>query len=181
VEAADRAFGGLDVLVNNAGIIHMADVVETTDGVWRDTMAVNLDAVFYLCRAAIPVMRAQGGGAIVNVASNWAVVAAKRAAAYCASKAAVVQLTKALAIDHAGDHIRVNAVCPGDTDTPMFDVGLEPGEDPLESRRLAAETIPLGRIAQPGEIARAVLFLASDASSFTTGTSLLVDGGYTAM
>lgn len=180
VDKALERFSRLDVLVNNAGVIHIADLVETSDDDWRHTMAVNLDAVFFLSRAAIPVMRTQGGGAIVNIASNWAVVAAKRAAAYCASKAAVLHLTRALALDHAEDNIRVNAVCPGDTDTPMFDAGLEAGDDPAESRRLAGLTFPLGRIAMPSEVAKAVLFLASDASSFTTGTSLLVDGGYTA-
>lgn len=181
VDRAVERFGKLDVLVNNAGVIHMADIVETSDDIWRETMAVNVDAVFHLCRAAIPVMRTNGSGAIVNISSNWAVVAATRAVAYCASKAAVLQLTKALAVDHAADNIRVNAVCPGDTDTPMFDAGLEPGDDPAESRRIAAEAFPMGRIAQPGEIAKAVLFLASDDSSFTTGTSLVVDGGYTAV
>lgn len=180
VDATMDRLGRLDVLVNNAGVIHMADVVETTDAQWRETMAVNLDAVFFLCRAAVPAMRRGGGGAIVNISSDWAVVAARQAVAYCASKAAVLHLTRALALDHAQDNIRVNAVCPGDTDTPMFDAGLDSEADAAEARRLAGLAHPLGRIATPEEVARAVLFLASDAASFTTGTSLLVDGGFTA-
>ncbi len=179
-EAVSR-FGGLDVLVNNAGVIHRVSAPETSDEQWRETMAINVDAVFYLCRAAIPVMEKQGGGAIVNVASDASLIAAPDMAAYCASKGAVLQLTRAMAIDHAAQGIRVNAVCPDNVDTPMLEE---------EARQLGAAygdylaaadaAIPLGRVAQPEDVADAVLFLASDRAAMITGIGLPVDGGVTA-
>lgn len=181
IEATLNRFGRIDVLVNNAGILHRASADATTDDQWYETMRVNLDAVFFLSRAVVPGMRAQGGGQIINIASDWGLVGGARAAAYCASKGGVVLLTKAMALDHAGDNIRVNAVCPGDTDTPMLDREIaSDGADPAQLRKDYAGEIPLGRIADPREVAAAVRFLASDEASFITGAALPVDGGNTA-
>ena len=182
VDATLDRFGRLDVLINNAGIIHYADAVETTDDQWSDTIAVNLTAAFRMSRAAIPAMREQGGGAIVNIASDWALVGGKRAVAYCASKGGLLLMTKAMALDHAGENIRVNAVCPTDVDTPMLDYELElSGLGRAEGLAKAGEAIPIGRVGTPDDVARAVLFLASDQASFLTGVGLPVDGGITAM
>ncbi len=181
VEATHERLGGLDVLVNNAGIIHRGSAEETNDGQWADTIAINLSAVFYLSRAALPVLRARGGGVIVNIASDWGLVGAKRALAYCASKGAVVQMTRAMALDHAHENIRVNAICPGDTDTPMLDAeALERGQDPAEARREIAAAVPLGRIGSPEEIAKLTAFLVSDGAAYMTGATLAIDGGNTA-
>jgi NAD(P)-dependent dehydrogenase (short-subunit alcohol dehydrogenase family) len=179
--ATASAFGGLDVLVNNAGIIHRANAEETTERQWRETMTVNLDAVFYLSRAALPLLRKRGGGAIVNIASDWGLVGGARAVAYCASKGAVVLLTKAMALDHAGENIRINAVCPGDTDTPMMDVeALQRGRDPAEARRRAAAEMPTGRLIAPEEVAKLVAYLASEPARQITGAAFPIDGGSTA-
>jgi len=175
VFTALQNFGRLDVLVNNAGALHRGDAVNTTDAQWDDLMAVNVAAVFRLSRAVVPVMRAQKSGVIINVASDWGLVAAQGAAAYGASKGAVVQLTRSMAADHARDGIRVNAVCPGDTDTRM----LDPGDDAGRPARLQAmaDAIPLGRVGQPRDVAAAIAFLASDDAAFITGAMLPVDGG----
>lgn len=170
--------GRLDVVVNAAGIIRRATVVDTTEEDWDRTMAVNVRSIFLMARAAVPVMARQGGGCFVNIASNWGLAGGAQAAAYCASKGAVVQLTKALAIDHGPQQIRVNCICPGDVDTPMLrgeakQLGVSYEKFLEESGR----PVPLGRVATPDDIARAALFLASDAASFMTGTPLLVDGG----
>lgn len=181
VAHAVDTLGRLDLLVNNAGIIYRASAEQTTDEQWRLTMAVNVDAVFHASRAAIPVMRAQGGGAIVNIASDWGLVGGESAVAYCASKGAVVLMTKAMALDHAREGIRVNAVCPGDCDTPMLDTeAAQRGVDPAESRREAAEAVPLGRIGRPEEVAKLVAYLASEAAAFITGAAIPIDGGSTA-
>ncbi len=181
VAAALERFGGLDVLVNNAGVIHRASTPETTDAQWRETMAVNVDAVFHMCRAALPAMTRQGGGAIVNVASDASLIATQRMAAYCASKGAVLQLTRAMALDHAADGIRVNAVCPDNVDTPMLTLeARQLGIDPAEHLAASDKAIPLGRVARPEDVADAILFLASDRAAMITGVGLPVDGGYTA-
>lgn len=178
--ALDR-FGRLDVLINNAGIIHYATAEETSDDMWRQTMTVNLDAAFRLSRAAIPAIRKQGGGAIVNIASDWALVGGKRAVAYCASKGALLQMTKAMALDHAKENIRVNAVCPTDVDTPMLEIEFRTmGLDRKDGLAQAGETIPLGRVGTPEDVAKSVLFLASNDAAFLTGVGLPVDGGVTA-
>jgi NAD(P)-dependent dehydrogenase (short-subunit alcohol dehydrogenase family) len=169
--------GGLDVLFNNAGIIRRASVLETSEEEWDWVMAVNVKSVFLLSKYAIPVMAQAGGGVIINTASGWGLVGGRKAAAYCASKGAVVLLTKAMALDHGQQNIRVNCICPGDTDTPMLrDEARQLGEP--DDRFLAeAAQRPLQRIGRPEDIAQAALYLASDASSFVTGATLVVDGG----
>jgi NAD(P)-dependent dehydrogenase (short-subunit alcohol dehydrogenase family) len=176
--AATLAWAGrLDVVVTSAGIVRRATVLETSEAEWARVMATNVTSVFLVARAAIPAMRATGGGAIVTIASAWGLVGGRRAAAYCASKGAVVQLTRAMALDHAADRIRVNCVCPGDTDTPMLRTEAAELGEPIETFLEAAARRPLGRVGRPEEIARAALFLASDAASVVTGATLVVDGG----
>jgi NAD(P)-dependent dehydrogenase (short-subunit alcohol dehydrogenase family) len=172
-----RELGGVHVLFNNAGIIRRASVLDVTEDEWDEVMAINVKSVFLMSRVVIPVMAKAGGGSIVNTASGWGLAGGARAAAYCASKGAVVLLTKAMAIDHGGQKIRVNCICPGDTDTAMLrSEARQLGE--AEDRFLSgAARRPLGRVGTPEEIAQAALYLASDASSFVTGTALVVDGG----
>ncbi|MFQ5742296.1 MAG: SDR family NAD(P)-dependent oxidoreductase [Acidobacteriota bacterium] len=172
-----ETLGGLDILFNSAGIIRRASVLETSEEEWNRMMEVNVKSIFLLSRCAIPVMVAAGGGTIINTASGWGLVGGPRAAAYCASKGAVVLLTKAMALDHGADNIRVNCICPGDTDTPMLrDEARQLGES-CDRFLAAAARRPLQRVGHPEEIARAALYLASDAASFVTGTSLVIDGG----
>jgi NAD(P)-dependent dehydrogenase (short-subunit alcohol dehydrogenase family) len=171
------ALNGLDILFNNAGIVRRGSVLEVSEEEWDHVMAVNVRSVFLLSKYAIPVMARAGGGVIVNAASGWGLVGGPRAAAYCASKGAVVLLTKSMAIDHGLENIRVNCLCPGDTDTPMLrDEARQLGQSEELFLQEAAQR-PLGRIGTPDEVARAVLYLASDASSYVTGTALIVDGG----
>jgi NAD(P)-dependent dehydrogenase (short-subunit alcohol dehydrogenase family) len=170
--------GGLDILVNNAGILYTANALDTSDEQWLDTMAVNVTALFYLSRAAVKHMRAAGGGAIVNVASEWGLNGEANHVAYCASKGAVVQITRCMALDHARDHIRVNSVCPGEIHTRMVDdILAKRGGNMADQLRELAAGIPLRRLAHPIEVARCVHFLASDLASYVTGTNLSVDGG----
>ena len=177
VQQTVARFGGLDVLLNNAGIIIRRSVVELDEADWDRVMDVNAKSVFLMSKFAIPVMRSSEGGTIINVSSGWGLVGGAKAAAYCASKGAVVLLTKAMAVDCGPDGIRVNCLCPGDTDTPLLrDEARQLGAS--ESSFLAdAARRPLGRVGSPQDIARAALFLASDASSYITGTTLVVDGG----
>ncbi len=178
VEAVTGAFGGLDILVTAAGMIRRHTALETSDAEWDEVVAVNLTAVFRCCRAAIPRMRERGGGAIVTVGSGWSLVAGPRAVSYAATKAAVANLTRALAIDHGPDGIRVNCVCPGDTDTPLLrDEFHQLGERVEDGLAGSARGRPLGRVGSPDEIAAAILYLASDEAAFVTGTTLVVDGG----
>lgn len=180
VAAAVAHFGRLDGLVNNAGILLRRDVLHCTDDEWERVMATNVTAVFRHARAAVRQMKVQAsGGAIVNVASDWGLVGAHNAVAYAASKGAVVQLTRSMALDHARDGIRSNAVCPGDTDTEMLTLGTDPAVRPEVIANLAA-ALPLGRVATPNDIAAAVAFLLSDDAAFITGVCLPVDGGNTA-
>jgi NAD(P)-dependent dehydrogenase (short-subunit alcohol dehydrogenase family) len=181
VERTLSRFGRLDVLVNNAGIARAGTVPETTDAIWEETLETNLGAAFRLSRAALRPMLAQQSGAIVNIASDWGLVGGLRAAAYCASKGGLVLLTRAMALDHARQGIRINAVCPTDTDTPMMlEDFAERGVDVEQGRRESIAEIPMGRMAEANEVAEAVCFLASDAASFLTGVALPIDGGATA-
>lgn len=178
VEEAARMPGGLRILVNNAAAFYpISKITEVADTDWQSLLAVNLSGALYLCRAAIPHMQRAGGGSIINVASQLGSVAAPGRAMYSTTKAALIQLSRSLAVDHAADGIRVNSLSPG----------------PVASDRIIARygslqktderfhvMIPLGRAGRPAEIARAALFLACDDSSFMTGADLLVDGGYTA-
>jgi len=174
-------FGRLDVLVNNAGISIAASALETSDEQWDATLETNLSAAFFLSREALRPMLRQRAGAIVNVASDWGLVGGERAAAYCASKGGLVLLTRAMALDHAKHGIRINAVCPGDTDTPMMlEDFRQRGVSAEDGASAAAQQIPMGRMATAAEVARAVCFLASDAASFVTGVALPVDGGHSA-
>ena len=170
--------GGLDVLVNNAGILYSATALDTTDEQWLDTMAVNVNALFYLSRAAIRYMKHQGRGAIVNIASEWGLNGEPKHVAYCASKGAVVQITRCMALDHARDNIRVNSVCPGEIHTQMVDDILsQKGGDLQRNLQELAAGIPMRRLASPAEVAWCVHFLASDRASYVTGANLPVDGG----
>ncbi|WP_298284012.1 SDR family NAD(P)-dependent oxidoreductase [Acidocella sp.] len=172
VDWAEATAGRLDVLVNNAGILFQGDALACTDAQWDQTMLVNVTAVFRLSRAALGLL-GRARGVIVNVASDWGLVAADAAVAYGTSKGAVVQLTRSMAKDHARQGVRVNAVCPGDTDTAML--RAEAGS---EARMAAlAAAIPLGRLGRPEDVAAAIAFLASDEASFITGAALAVDGG----
>ena len=176
-----KRLGRLDVLINNAGIIYRGTVADCSDVEWDDIVAVNMTAVFRLSRAAVRRMRVQGGGTIVNIASDWGLVGGRNAFAYCASKGAVVQMTRAMAVDHAKDNIRVNCVCPGDVDTPMLASGIaKRGMTHEQGLKYLGDQVPLSRVARPEEIAKAVVFLACDASSYMTGAMLAVDGGNTA-
>ena len=170
--------GGLDILVNNAGILYTADALGTSDEQWLDTMAVNVNALFYLSRAAVRHMKSAGKGAIVNIASEWGLNGEANHVAYCASKGAVIQITRCMALDHARDNIRVNSVCPGEIHTRMVDdILAKRGGDPARNLRELAAGIPMRRLAQPAEVARCVHFLASELASYVTGTNLSVDGG----
>jgi NAD(P)-dependent dehydrogenase (short-subunit alcohol dehydrogenase family) len=177
--ALDR-HGRLDVLVNCAGIIHRADALGTSDESWRRVMAVNVDGVFFMSRAAVGPMKARGQGVIVNFGSIWGGVGAAGVAAYCASKGAVHNLTRAMALDHVRDGIRINAVCPGEVNTPMLASGRAVPPTAEDLRKLGEAVVPMGRLADPAEIARVVVFLASDAASYMTGSMVTIDAGYTA-
>jgi len=177
VQMTVEHLGGLEILFNNAGIIRRANVVETTEMEWDRVLAVNLRSVFLMSKYAIPVMAAGGGGVIVNTASGWGLVGGRQAAAYCASKGAVVNLTRAMALDHGEQNIRVNCVCPGDTDTGMLQEEARQLGIAKEQFFAQAADRPLKRIGRPEDIAQAVLYLVSDRAAFVTGTVLVVDGG----
>lgn len=176
-EAVAPAVAGLDVLANVAGIGSTQSAPDTPLEVWEDVFAVNARGTFLTCKHAIPDMAARGGGAIVNVASVAALVGLRNRAAYCASKGAVVALTRALAVDHVGEGIRVNAVCPGTVDSPWVRRLVEEVGESLDALRARQ---PLGRLGTPEEIAEAVVYLASDRAGFVTGSVLTIDGGLTA-
>jgi len=180
IDTGVERFGRLDVLVNNAGYGITGTVVATDEAAWDALMAVNVRGVFLCSKYAIPVMKTNGGGVIVNTASVVASVGIADRAAYCASKGAVAALTRAIAVDHVGDGIRCNAIAPGTIDTPYFDEILQNSADPAATRKALAARQLLGRLGTPEEIATGILFLASDESRFATGTILTLDGGMTA-
>ena len=184
VEQTLSAFGHVDILFNNAGIVTSGTAETTSDEVWNDTIAINVTAVWRMCKLVLPYMKQQGHGVIVNNGSDWSVVAGRDAFPYIASKGAIGLMTKAMALDYARANIRVNAVCPGDTFVDRWvEKGYFEGSDPVsieEAMKESSAYIPMGRFGKPEEIAKAVLFLASDDSSFMTGHLLLVDGGNTA-
>jgi 3alpha(or 20beta)-hydroxysteroid dehydrogenase len=170
IGAAEERFSHLDVLVNNAGVVRVAPVVEESDEGWQTTMAVNATGVFYGMRAAIPALRRNGGGSIVNIASIYGPVGAPGYVAYTASKGAVLAMTKVAALEHAQEGIRVNAICPGPVRTPMSE----------QEGDASVDVTPLRRRAEPAEISAAVAFLASDDAAYITGAEIAVDGGYLA-
>jgi NAD(P)-dependent dehydrogenase (short-subunit alcohol dehydrogenase family) len=179
VEAVARAeaLGGVDILVNVAGIGSTTNAPDTALDVWEQVMAVNARGTFLSCKHAIPPMVKRGKGAIVNVASVAGLVGLPNRAAYCASKGAVISLTRALAVDHVASGIRVNAVCPGTVDSPWVRRLVEEVGESLEALRARQ---PMGRLGTPEEIAEAIHYLASDAAAFVTGTAFVIDGGLTA-
>ena len=176
VEATVNQHGRLDILFNGAGILAYGTVLDTAEDAWNRMISINLTGTYLCCRAVIPHMIQQGRGAIINVSSTaGGHDAVPRAVAYVASKGGVAMLSRAMAIDHAKQGIRVNAICPGPTDTPMLRKAMT-----SEELDAFAKTFPMGRLGQPEEIANAALFLASDDASFVTGSLLYVDGGQTA-
>ncbi len=172
--------GRIDILVNNVGVGLAGRVDQTEESDWDRIMAVNLKGVFLGCKFAIPYMRQQGGGVIVNTASTVGLVGVPERAAYCASKGGVIALTRAMALDHVGEGIRVNCVAPGAIDTPLVRAYMTRHPDPEGLWKELVSRHPMGRLGTPEEIARAILYLASDESSFVTGSVLIVDGGWTA-
>lgn len=182
IEATLAAYGRLDVLFNNAGIVTQGTLEETSEEDWARTFDVNVKGSYLMMKGVLPIMRGQGGGVIVNNASDWGIVGGPHYTAYSASKGAVVLLTKSVALEVARDHIRVNAVCPGDTYVERWRVDERHNASGDFAAELQAmgEDLPIGRVGTVEEIANAVLFLASDESSFMTGATLIVDGGHTA-
>ena len=177
IETAVKQLGGIDILLNNAGIIPRGTILETTDDMWFSAMDVNLNAAFFLCRAAIPHMQQAGGGAIVNTSSTWGVYPGPAHVAYCTSKGALAALTKNLGRDHAPDNIRVNAVCPNEIDTPMLRSGfVRRGIDPENAIEELGKTVPLGHVAKPKEIADVIAFLASAEAGYICGETVEVSG-----
>lgn len=179
VDETARQLGGLDGLVTCAGVAGRGTVASTEPDEWDRIFSVNVRGTYLAARAGIPHLRDAGGGAIVLVASQLGLVAAANAAAYCASKGAVVQLARAMAIDHAGEGIRVNAVCPGPTDTPLLDPYFAGAADPAGERRRYEAAQLHGRLVTPEEVAEAITYLLSPGAASTLGAALVVDGGYT--
>lgn len=180
VEKTLQAFGRIDILFNNAGVYYHNTVVDCTEEEWDLTLDINLKGTYLMSKFVLPTMIAQGSGVIINNSSGWGLVGGNEAAAYCASKGGVVLLTKAMAIDHSSQGVRINCVCPGDVDTPMLTEDARQRGQPWKEYLVNASHRPLGRIGKPEEIAKAALFLASEDSSFITGAVLAVDGGGTA-
>ena len=177
-DRAAQALGGLDILVNNAGVMRRGSITSATDDDFKISMAVNVEAPFRLCRAAIPIMARAGGGAIVNVASCWGVHPGPNHPVYIMSKAALASLTQCLGRDHASQNIRVNAVCPNEVDTAMLRTGFAiRGLDPEQGIEELNASVPLGRIASPEDIADVVVFLASDRARYMCGSLVEVNGG----
>ena len=175
---ATDALGGLDILINNAGIIRRGKITEATDDDFKSTMAVNIEAPFRLCRSTIPILAKNGGGSIVNIASCWGLNPGPDHPIYIMSKAALASFTQCLGRDHAHQNIRVNAVCPNEVNTPMIRSGFSiRGLDPEKAIKELNESVPLGRIAEPDDISDVILFLASDEARYMCGSLVEVNGG----
>jgi len=179
VAACVRRFGRLDILVNNAGTAMMKSVPETSLAEWNHVLATNLTSVYLFSHFAIPEMERLGGGSVINVASEAGIVGFRGYAAYSASKAAIVNLSRAMALDHAARGIRVNSVCPGSIETPLLEAYYRAFPDPAAEREADAAAHPLG-IGQPADVAWGILYLASDQARYVTGHALVIDGGFTA-
>ncbi len=180
IAATVKRFGQLNVVVNNAGAALVADAEKTSDDEWQRILDVNLTGTFLVSRAALPEFRRAGGGAIVNIGSVLGLVARKDRAAYCAAKGGVTSLTKAMALDHAHEKIRVNCICPSIVETPLGTASLASTGDLEEARRVRAREIPLGRLGRPEDVAELAVYLASDEASWVTGAAWPLDGGLTA-
>ena len=180
VGSAIEAYGRLDIMFNNAGISNRGTILETDEETFDNIFAVNVKGVFLGCKEAIPVMQAQGGGVILNTASMIGVVGGESNVVYPATKGAVIQLTRCVALDHAAEGIRVNCLCPGPTETPMLQRIGELIGDPEAAVRSRIANIPLGRIGTREEVANLASFLCSEEASFITGAALVADGGWTA-
>ena len=180
VDLAVKTWGKVDVAVNNAGMALVKNVLETSDDEWDQVMNTNVKSIFHMAKAVIPHMTKQGGGSIINVASQLAMVAAPNFAVYTAGKGAILNFTRALALDHAKDGIRVNCLCPGAVATPLLLNQFKGQDGPQGGLQDLINMHPIGRLGRPEEQATAALFLASDMSSFMTGAPLVIDGGYIA-
>jgi NAD(P)-dependent dehydrogenase (short-subunit alcohol dehydrogenase family) len=180
VDETVKAFGRVDILFNNAGVFYPHDTLECSEEEWDEQIDINLKGTFLMSKAALPGMIARSRGVIINNSSGWGIVGGDKAVAYCASKGGVVLMTKAMAIDHGRQGIRVNCICPGDVETPMLPVDAKLRGQKWEDYLAGCANRPLGRVGTVDEIAKAVLFLATDDSSFMTGAALVVDGGGTA-
>ncbi len=177
IERTMRQFGRLDILFNNAGIVLNGSLVECTEDDWQRTMDVNLKSMYLLSRHAIPIMQHQGGGVVINMSSIAGVAGVVNRGAYSVSKAAVVGLTKSLAMDFVKDGIRVNCICPATVDTPSLRRRIASAPNPEEARRAFIARQPMGRLGTADEIAAMVLYLASDDSRYMTGQAIIMDGG----
>jgi NAD(P)-dependent dehydrogenase (short-subunit alcohol dehydrogenase family) len=179
VDKTISEYGAIDIICNDAGIELIRPMVETTEEEWDRVIDTNLKGVFLVSKCALPHLLEKRNGSIINIASQLGLVGLERWAAYCASKGGVIMLTKAMAVEFGKHGIRVNCICPGAIETPMMDRELELERNPEEAKRLFINLHPIGRLGKPDEIAEAALFLASDRSSFVTGSALVVDGGFT--
>lgn len=180
IDLTRQHYNRLDILYNNAGVNHFGRIVDTEEADWERVMNTNVKSIFLTAKFAIPLMKASGGGVIINTASAAALVGLRNLAAYTASKGAVLALTRNIALDYAADKIRCIALCPGVTATEMTEKVIDSDPDPAAARARFDRVIPRGSMAKPEEIARVALFLASDESSYITGAAIAVDGGYTA-
>jgi meso-butanediol dehydrogenase / (S,S)-butanediol dehydrogenase / diacetyl reductase len=180
IRVAEERFGGLSVIVNNAGTVHTGTAEETSDEDWNRVITANLTGTFLVSRAGVPALRRAGGGSIVNIGSYLGLVGLKSRVAYCASKGGVTLLTKAMALDHAAEKIRVNCICPALVETEMAVSAISRMPDPAAYRKLRESQIPMGRAGRPEEVAQLAVFLASDGSTWMTGNAIAIDGGATA-